>query len=140
MSTLTEMILDATWEHGRLVAPPTSDELDRLVTTLKQRRSGTLYLMTAGNRFFMAGVASRVWIAHIYTEAYDSLWLSNPPRNGRSHVTFDCGRTPTKIGGNLTCRPSDAIRACREFFLAPAALPSGNWISEYSGPPISHLG
>jgi hypothetical protein len=135
MSAITEIILDATWKAGRIVAPPTSGELDRLLTTLKQRRSGTLYLKTPGDRFFMMGVASRVWLAHIYSDTLGSLWLSNPAPNGRSRATFDCGGTPTKIQANLTCRAKDALRACREFFRAPEAIPTGNWINENSGLP-----
>jgi hypothetical protein len=136
MMTLTEIGLDATWEHGRVVAPPTPDELERLLATLKQRKRGTLYLKTAGDRLFLMGVASRVWLAHIYDDSLGSLWLSNPPLNGRISATFDCGGTPTKIQAKLTCRTSDAVRACREFFLAPAAIPTGNWINEYTGLPI----
>ena len=56
--------------------------------------------------------------------------------NGRTSATFDCGGTPTKIQAKLTYRTSDAVRACREFFLAPEAIPTGNWISEYTGLPI----
>ncbi len=136
MSALTEIILDGTRMHGRVVAPPTPGELERLVATLRQRRRGTLYLMTAGDRFFMTGVASRVWLAHIYGDALGSLWLSNPPLNSRSSATFDCGGTPTRIQAMLMCRASDAVRVCREFFLDPETIPSGNWINEYSGLPV----
>jgi hypothetical protein len=136
MSTLTEIILDGTWEHGRVVTPPTPGELERLLATLKQRRRGTLYLMATGQRFFMMGVASRVRLAHIYSDALGSLWLSNPPPNGRSSATFDCGGTPTKIQAKLTCRASDAVRACQEFFLAPETIPTGSWINEYTELPV----
>lgn len=135
MSAITEIILDATRKESRIVAPPTSSELDRLLTTLKQRRSGTLYLMTPGDRFFIVGLASRVWLAHIYSDTLGSLWLSNPPPDGRSRATFDFGGTPTRIQSDLTCRAGDAVRACREFFLAPDAIPAGNWINENSGLP-----
>src|SRR5271166_4323560 len=114
MSAITEIILDATRKDSRIVTPPTSSELDRLLATLKQRRSGTLYLMTPGDRFFMMGVASRVWLAHIYSDTLGSLWMSNPPPTGRDNATFDCGGTPTKIQAKLTCRAGDAVRACRE--------------------------
>jgi hypothetical protein len=136
MSVLTEIRLDATWKHGRIVAPPTSGELDRLLAKLRQRRSGTLYLMTSGDRYFVMGVASRVGLAHIYSNALGSLWLSNPQPNDRSSAMFDCGGTPTKIQANLTCRAGDAVLACREFFLAPEAIPTGNWINGYSGLPV----
>src|SRR5262249_12373559 len=135
MSAITAIILDATRKDSRIVTPPICSELDRLLATLKQRRSGTLYLMTQGDRFFMMGVASRVWSANIYSDPLGSLWLSNPPANSRRNATFDCGGTPTKIEGNLTCRSGDAVRACREFFLAPETIPTGNWINEYSGLP-----
>jgi hypothetical protein len=65
MSTVTEIILDATRLHGRVVAAATSSDLERLLATLKQRKSGTLYLKAATDRFFMMGVVSRVWLAHI---------------------------------------------------------------------------
>lgn len=136
MMTLTEIILDATCEHGRVVAPPTPGELERLLSTVKQRKRGTLYLMTTGDRYFMTGVTFGVWLAHICDNPLGSLWLSNPPSNGRSSATFDCGRTPTKIQAILTCRTSDATRACWEFYRDPEATPSGNWINEYTGLPI----
>ena len=136
MRNLTEIILDGTWEHAKVVAPPTPGELERLLATLKQRRRGTLYLKTAGDRLFMTGVSSRVWLAHIYDDILGSLWLSNPPSNGRSNATFDCGGTPTKIRATWTCRASDATRACWEFYRDPEAIPTGNWINEYTGLPI----
>ena len=117
MSTVREIILDATRLQGRVVAPATSSDLERLLATLKQRKSGTLYLMTATDCFFLMGVASRVWLAHICRRGDEPLWLSDPPRNGRSSATFDCGQTPTKIEARFTCRAAAAILACREFFL-----------------------
>jgi hypothetical protein len=140
MSTVREIILDATRLHGRVVAPATSSDLERLLATLKERKSGTLYLKTARECFFMIGVASRVWQAHLCRGGDDPLWLSDPPRNGRRGATFDCGGTPTKIEARFTCRPPAAILACREFFLAPEAIPPGNWVGEWSGLPIRSSG
>ena len=136
MSAVREIILDATRLHSRAVAPATSSDLERLLATLKERKSGTLYLTTATDRYFMIGVASRVWLAHISRGADEPLWLSDPPPNGRSSATFDCGQTPTKIEARFTCRAPAAILACREFFLAPEAIPPGNWVGEWSGLPI----
>lgn len=133
MSSVTEIILDAAFMQDRIAVPPTSSDLERLLAILKERTYGTLYLMTSGDRFLMVGVAGRVWLARI-SRGPDEPWvLSNPPCNGRSGATFDCGNTPTRIEARFTCRRSDAILACREFFLAPEATPSGSWIGEWSG-------
>ena len=130
MIAVSEVVLDGTRSFDRIVVEPAAVELERLLALLKDRRSGTLYLMTPGDRFFRLGVTSHVWMAGLCGGPDEPLWLSNPPRNGRGGATFDCGGTPTRIEARFTCRESDAIPACRAFFQDPDAAPPGNWIGE----------
>lgn len=136
MDKITSIILDAARSHERVSIPtPSSSDLERLLSTLKERCLGTLYLFTARENYLVVGVASRVWLAHIFRGPEEPLWLSNPAQNGRTRATFDFARTPTPIEARFTCRLPDAIASCRSFFLAPQELPSGNWIGEWTAPP-----